>query len=148
MMMLPVLAADWIEMVVVSIGIVIYIGNMIAKGIRGEQSTDNEDAQAQRQAKLQAIAAQRREHLQQMAQQRSGKQEGGASTQNNPQTIYERRAQAIARARENQGQSRSPGGTGLVPSQTDQKLAQARAQAASRQQQQALAQAQAQYCDR
>lgn len=151
--MLLVLAVEWVELVVVSIGIVIYVGNQIAKAIRGEQggkpSADSAGSEAARKARLEQLAAHRREQLRQLAKQRGGATPDAAPPTEPPsqgqgqQTIYQRRAEALRRARQQQ-----TGQTTDQPTSADARLAQARAEAAARRRQQeehqARAQAQAQ----
>jgi len=70
---LPVLAAEWGELVVVSIGLVIMIGSWIVNQIKQSKTTEpTRGSGPSKQIRLEDLAARRREQLQQMAGSRSG----------------------------------------------------------------------------
>lgn len=104
-------AAGWEEVIGVSIALVIFIGNMLAKGLKktNEASkpapSNQPQNKTQRAQRLEELAAKRRAELQNLASQRQGQQPPTqrpanltmqqASERDHAKTLYERRAEAL-----------------------------------------------------
>ncbi|MFG0247499.1 MAG: hypothetical protein ACF8OB_01325 [Phycisphaeraceae bacterium JB051] len=124
--MLPLtLAAGWPEVIGVSIALVIFIGNLLAKGINktnqetgASSPTSTGDTSGQSRAeRLEQLAAKRRAELQRLASQHQQQstatpptnitmQQAGERQQ--AKTLYERRAEALRQMQQKQGRQAPP----------------------------------------
>lgn len=104
------LAAGWEEVIGVSIALVIFIGNMLAKGLKktnetGKPAADGSNQnKSQRAKRLEELAAKRRDELQNIASQQGQRPPTQrpdnltiqqASERDHAKTLYERRAEAL-----------------------------------------------------
>jgi hypothetical protein len=119
-------AAGIEEIIVVSIGLIIFVGNVISKRIRadatqpGDKANADTQAKSQRAARLEQLAAKRRAELQQLAAQRQQGQRSAPPTQpsnmdvqqsaqrQDAKTLYERRAAALRQMQQQQKQRQAP----------------------------------------
>ena len=120
------LAAGWEEVIGVSIALVIFIGNMLAKGLKktNEQSQQSsakpKPTATQRTQRLEELAAKRRAELQQLAGQRQPQAQRPPTSRpdnltvqqsnerDQAKTLYERRAEALRQMQQKKQQTQTP----------------------------------------
>jgi len=104
--MLFTLAADIMEVIVISIGLVIFVGNILVKAIKGDpqSNTANNDKntpqdKTARTERLEQLAAKRRAELQDLAHGRQSQPSnlalGESHKRQDAKAMYERRAEAL-----------------------------------------------------
>jgi len=118
--LMPLLAVDEIELIILSIGFLIVVGGKIANSLKQnrqqhEQPRDDDSSAQARKARLEALAARRREQLRRTAQQPPAPPTNLTAPQqaqrSEAKSLYERRAEALRRARQ---QPQSPAQRMLV----------------------------------
>lgn len=149
--LMPILAADWAEVVVSAIGVIIVVGSMVANALSkqkqkqapGDVIATGGDPAESRRKRLEEMATRRREQLRQLQGRRQEPQNltvGQAEERSRAKTLYERRAEALRRQLEQQPTQRQ---VPEAPPQTADAQMEARRQAQAQAEAKARAEAQA-----